>query len=153
MLTTRNVSADPPYFPILARSSQGKFVIARLRDALRQSNPVLEIADTDLEQINRDLRSSISPKQSTYAYFKVVRKGEGYTDVSLEVPPQGEFWFKSWYRIQDGTIHPQRINRYGPFIPILALPLSLLGGVFGVFCFDALNRRSRAKPVADSEVS
>lgn len=92
MLLTRNVSSDPPpYFPVLVRSSQDKFVIERLRNLSAQSNPVLEISDSDLELISGDLRSLISADHSKYAYFKVLGKGARYTDVSLEVPAKGDF--------------------------------------------------------------
>src|SRR5580658_2317948 len=76
ILLTWNISSDPPpYFPVLVRSSQGKFFIVRLRYLTPQSYPVLEVSDRDLEQINKDLRSTVSSGQSTYAYFRVLNRG------------------------------------------------------------------------------
>jgi hypothetical protein len=145
-LLTWNISSDPPSdFPVLARSSKGNFVIVQLRN-LPGSNPVLEIADRDLEQINKDLRAKVSSDQSPYAYFKVLGRGAGYTDVSLEVPTKGDFWSKGWYRIQDKSIHPQRIINYGPTMAIFIIPLSLLAGAIGVLCFNRMTRRNGAKP-------
>jgi len=145
-LLTWNISSDPPSdFPVLARSSQGNFVIVQLRN-LPESNPVLEIADRDLEQINKELRAKASSDQSPYVYLKVLGRGAGYTDVSLEVPTKGDFWSKGWYRIQDKSIHPQRIINYGPMMAILIFPISLLGGAIGLRCFNTIAHHYAAKP-------
>jgi len=142
VMLTQNVSSDPPpYFPVLARSPEGRFVVARLQNVTGQTDLVLEVADRDLERINRDLGSRISA-DNRYPYFRVLQRGRGYTDVSLEVPTKGDFWPKSWYRIQRGSIHPQRILNYGPIIAMLVFPLSLLAGALGVyFCNRVMRQR------------
>ncbi len=132
MLWTKNVSSGtPPYFPVLVRS-QNKFGVDRLQSLSPQSTVVTEITDRDLDEINRDLRSSVSVDNSKYDYFRVVDRGDSYTDVSLEVPSRGDFWPKAWYRIQNGAVHPQRIIFYGPSLGIVGLILPLVAGVIAV---------------------
>ena len=141
MLFTRNVASDPPPdFPVLAQSSKGRFVIATLRDMPGQSHLVLEIRDGDLDRINADLNSRISRHHSMYPYFRVVDKGDGHVDVSLEVPTKSDFWFKSWYRIQGGGVHPQQILRYGPHMAFFVGPLCLLAAVFAVRGYNRIAR-------------
>lgn len=145
---TRDVSADPPsYFPVLARSSQGKFMVVRFRNPSAQSSPVLEIADQDLEPINRDLTSSVSPTLPTYSYFRILERRPAFIDVALIVPTKGDFWSRSQYRIQNGVIYPQRITNYGPAMAFFVGPLSLLAGVFGVWLCERVGRRFRTTTV------
>jgi len=141
-----DASVDPtPYFPVLARSPEGRFIVVPLREA-SESNFVLEISDRDLAQINSDLTSRVSTNQSAYPYFKILARRTEYTDVVLEVPTKGDFWFKSWYRIQNGTIHPRRITRYSPMMAMFVFPLSLLAGVFSLRLCDEITRRIRKAP-------
>jgi hypothetical protein len=127
MLWTKSVSSNPPqYFPVLVRSSQDKFAVDNFSNLLPQSKLVTHVAEQDVDEINRDLRSSISA-QSNYAYFQVVGRGDGYMDVSLEVPTTADFWPKDWYRIEKGAVHPQGIIFYGPLLDIVGfiLPVAL----------------------------
>jgi hypothetical protein len=134
-LWTRDVSAGPPPdFPVLVRSSQNIFGVDRLQNLSPQSILVTEITNRDLDEINKALRSSVSTDNSKYAYFRVVARGDGYTDVSLEVPSKGDSWPKAWYRIQNGSVHAQRIIFYGPLLGVFSLVLPLVAGVLAVLC-------------------
>jgi len=145
MLWTRNVSSGPPpYFPVLVRSSQNKFGVDQFQNLSPQSTVVTEITDRDLDEINRDLRSSVSADNSKYDYFRVVGKGDGYTDVSLEVPGRGDFWPKAWYRIQNGAAHPQRIIFYGPWLGIAGFIFPLVAGVIAVLVCNRFMYRDGA---------
>ncbi len=150
MLWTKNVSSGtPPYFPVLVRSSQNKFGVDWLQSLSPQSTVVTEITDRDLEGINKDLRSLVSADNSKYDYFRVVGKGDTYTDVSLEVPSRGDFWPKAWYRIQNGSVHPQRIIFYGPWLGIAGLILPLVAGVIAVLvCKRFMHQRKGEKGTA-----
>jgi hypothetical protein len=87
-LWARDVSAaPPPYFPILLRSQQGKFVIERFQNLSPQSRLVTDIANPDVDTINGDLRFSISAENSKYSYVRILGRGEGYTDATLLILP------------------------------------------------------------------
>jgi hypothetical protein len=151
-LMTRDLSAEPIsdlFLPVLVQSSDGKnkFSIDFHPGLIPQSKLVTEIKDRDLDKINRDLGSRIGAENSHYAYFKIIERGNGYTDVSLEVPTTGDFWPKSWYRIQDGSVHPQRRLFYGPGLAMIAAYLSALGGTIALLCCNRVlrYRADRAK--------
>ena len=145
---TRDASIDPPPdFPVLARSADGRFVVVSLERGSPQSNLVLDVSDRDLQQINKDLTSRISTSRPGYSYFEVLGRYGPYTDVVLEVPAKRDFWSKSWYRIQDGAIRPQKITRYGPMMGIFVLTLACLVGVFAVRLCDRIARRPQKAPV------
>jgi hypothetical protein len=148
-LWTRDVSLAPPaYFPILVQSSQGKFGIEQFHNLSPQSRIATEIADQDVDKINSDLRSSISAGNSKYHYFRIVGRGDKYTDVSLEVPTTGDFPPKGWYRIQNGSVHPQRIIFYGPWLGIFGLTLPAVAGIIAVLIYNTFIRPRGAKPLA-----
>jgi hypothetical protein len=106
-----------------------------------QSKLVTDFAEQDLAVINRDLRASISVESSKYVYFKVLQRGPGYVDISLETPTNGDFWRKNSYRIQNGDIHPQRIIFFGPFFGLMVAIPATIAGVLSAFACEVLMRR------------
>ena len=106
-----------------------------------QSKLVTDFAEKDLAVINRDLRASISAESSKYVYFKVLRRGQGYVDVSLETPTNGDFWRKNSYRIQNGDVHPKRIIFFGPFFGMIVAIPPTIAGLLTVLGFEAVIRR------------
>src|SRR5215472_1967056 len=147
-LWTKNVSSGaPPYFPVLVRSAQNKFAVNPIQSLSPGAKVVTEIAEEDLNEINRDLRSSVSADNSKYDYFRIVGRGDGYTDVSLEAPAKGDFWPKAWYRIQSGAVHPQRILFYGPLSGIIGLILPLGAGIVAVLIGNRFIHHGPARPL------
>lgn len=106
-----------------------------------QSKLVTDFAEQDLAVINRDLRASISDESSKYVYFKVLQRGPGYVDISLETPTNGDFWRKNSYRIRNGDIHPQRIIFFGPFFGLMVAIPATVAGVLTAFTCEVLMRR------------
>jgi hypothetical protein len=106
-----------------------------------QSKLVTDFTDQELGVINRDLRASISAETSNYVYFKILHRGQGYVDVSLEAPTTGDFWRKNSYRIQNGEVLPQRIIFYGPVFGMITAVLPISAGVLGVLGCNVLIRR------------
>jgi hypothetical protein len=108
-----------------------------------KSKLVTDFTDIDLNAINQDLRASIQAENSKYVYFKILGRGQGYVDVSLEAPTSGDFWRKDSYRIQsDGTIHPQRIIFFGPGFGVAVGLLSLVVGMLAAWsCGRAIAAR------------
>jgi hypothetical protein len=146
MLWSRDVSSEPPpYFPVLIRSPEGKFIVEKLQNVSPQSSLVTEMTDQDVAKINSDLRSSISLQNSNHAYFRIVGRGKGYTDVSLEVPTTADFPPKGWYRIQNGAIHPQRIVFNGPALALFSIFLPFVAGAIAVWCCNRIMRYRRAQ--------
>jgi hypothetical protein len=143
MLWTKNVSSNSiQYFPVLVRSSQGKFAVDNFFNLLPESKLVTYITDHDIDEINSDLRSSMSIK-SNHPYFQVVGQGEGYMDVSLEVPTTADFWPRGWYRIENSAVHPQRIIFYGP-LGIIGFVLPGILGIIAVLYSDKIIRKGRS---------
>lgn len=141
-LWARDVSSAelPPHlFPVLARSPDvaGRFTIGFYPDLAPQSKLVTEVGDSDVDRINQDLRARIGATNSSYEYFKILGRGNGYTDVSLEVPTTRDFWPKSWYRLQGGEVHPQRLIFFGPSLSML---VAFVPGVAGVLAILGCNR-------------
>jgi len=150
MMLTRDLSLEPlphPLLPVLVRPADGEaaFGIGFYPGLNPQSRLVTEIADSDLDKINRDLRSRIGAENSAYAYFKIIGRGNRYTDVSLEVPTTGDFWRKGWYRIQDGSVHPQKLIFYGPGLGMIAGILCCLGGTIALLCCNKVLRDRDAR--------
>ena len=142
MLLTRDLSSKPTpdrLLPVLVRSSD-KFIVDFYPGPAPESNLVTQIADSDLDKINRDLGSRIAVENSHYAYFKIIGRGKEYMDVSLEVPTTGDFWRKGWYRIQDGSVHPQKLIFYGPGLGMIVCGLSSLGGTIALLCCNRVLR-------------
>jgi hypothetical protein len=107
------------------------------------SKLVTEVSDSDVATINRDLRASVSDYRSSSDYFKVLRRGAEFVDVSLEAPTKGDFWGKNSYRIQNGGIHPQRQIFFGPVFGAAVAALASIAGVLAVMSFEsALSRRT-----------
>jgi hypothetical protein len=147
-LGTRNVSSGTPaYFPVLVRSAQNQFAVNQIESLSPGAKVVTEIRDQDLDEINRDLRSSVSADNSKYEYFRIISRGDGYTDVSLEAPAKGDFWPKGWYRIQNGAVHPQRILFYGPSLGIIGLILPFGAGILAVLIGNRFIHNGPARPL------
>jgi hypothetical protein len=98
-----------------------------------KSKLVTNFADHDLNAINQDLRASIRAENSKYVYFKVLERGQGYVDVSLEAPMKGDFWRKDSYRIQSDEIHPRRIIFFGPGFGMVVGFLSFVVGMLAAW--------------------
>jgi len=108
-----------------------------------ESKLVTEFSDAEIATINRDLRASVSDYRSRYEYFKVLRRGAGFVDVSLEAPTKGDFWRKNSYRIQSGGIRPQRQMFFGPIFGLAVVALASVAGIVAVMGFaHALRRRA-----------
>jgi hypothetical protein len=147
-LWTKNVpSGTPAYFPVLVQSAQNKFAVNPIQSLSPGAKVVTEIREQDLDEINRDLRSSISADNSKYEYFRIIGRGDGYTDVSLEAPAKGDFWPKAWYRVQNGAVHPQRILFYGPSLGIAGLILPLGAGIIAVLIGNRFINHGPARPL------
>ena len=149
-ILTRDLSSEQlshPLVPVLVRPTVGepKFDIGFYPGLDPQSKLVVEIMDSDLNKINWDLGSRIHVENSNYAYFKIIGRGNGYTDVSLEVPTTGDFWRKGWYRIQDGSVHPQKLIFYGPGLGVIAGSLCCLGGTIALLCCNKVLRDRDAR--------
>ena len=135
MIFARNAYPDPPtFFPVLVRTAdiEGKFAISRLGNLTPESKLVTEVSDQDLAKINRDLGSRIGVKDSTYSYFKIIRRTEQSVEVSLEVPTTSDFYPKGWYRMQNKSIYPQRFIYCGPITGVFIAILPCLMGALGV---------------------
>jgi len=144
MLWARDVSADTPsYFPILVRTQQGRFAVQELGKLSPDSPVATSTSDPNLAEINEQLRVSIRDNTSKYTYFRVLKRGDRYTEVSLEVPTVGDFWRKSWYTIEDGTVHPQRLLFNGPFVGMFSLMLPALCGVGATFLSEYFLQKMR----------
>jgi hypothetical protein len=150
-LWTRDVSSEREIqtrlFAVLVRQPDhgNKYAIDFYPGIEPQSQLVTNFADEDLALVNRDLRASISAGKSHYVYFKVLRRGTGYVDVSLEAPTTGDFWRKNSYRIQNGDIHPQRIIFFGPGFGIVVAVLPTFAGVLSVLGGERFIKRSIRK--------
>jgi hypothetical protein len=143
-LWSRDISSgplNPGLVPVLVHShADGKFSVGFFPDLSSGAVVVTDVRDQDLAVINTDLRSRIPVKDYQYNYFKVLHRGQGYTDVSLEVPTTGDFWRKSWYRLQSGSVHPQRLIFFSPFFGFLVLILPTTAGVAAVLTLRFLRR-------------
>lgn len=102
-----------------------------------------------------DLQSRIPSlaKKPLYQYFRVLRRGPDYVDVSLEVPTTGDFWPKSWYRIQNGLVYPQRMIFLGPGFGMFVVIGPTLAGIASAVVLRFVlrwqrTRRSQTAPVA-----
>jgi hypothetical protein len=139
----KDVSNQPPErFPVLMQSvnNQGVYSIGHLDDS-PQLHVVAGFTKEALEQINSDLRSRISTNSFAHDYFSVKKYGDGYIDVELEVPTLHDSMSKSWYRIQDGKVIPQRRVRYGPGFAFIVMPWTLLAGAISALIVTVLLRR------------
>jgi len=146
-LWTRDVSSEqglqPRLFAVLVRQPDraNRYAVDFYPDLEPESKLVTDFSDEDLAMINRDLRASISVETSKYVYFKVLRRGPGYVDVSLETPTTGDFWRKNSYRIQNGAVQPQRIIFFGPMFGMFTAILPAIAGTIAVLGCNVLIRR------------
>ena len=151
----RDVSSDPPkFFPVLVRAAdaEGRFVIGQFGDLRPESKLVTEISDQDVARVNRDLGLRIGQENSTYPYFKIIRRTPQYADVSLEVPTTRDFYRKSWYRLQNKSIYPQRFMWHGPSTATFTMFLPCLIGAIAVWCCNKLLRRRAGARSRDQRV-
>jgi hypothetical protein len=114
-----------------------RYAVDAYPDINPQSKLVTDVADQDVEAINQDLRASVG-ENSQNVYFKILQRGNGYVDVSLEPPTTRDFWRKNSYRIQNGTIHPQSIVFFGPGFGMIVLIQQTSAGVLAVLGCEAL---------------
>jgi hypothetical protein len=137
--------ANDHTFAVLVRqlNGDGHYAVALYPDVEDGAKLVTDFTDGDVALINRDLRASISAHGSNYIYFKVLNRGEGYTDVQLELPPKGDYWSKNSYRIQGGQAYLLRDMQFGPFFGLLIAILSALAGGSAMLC---CNRALRLYP-------
>ena len=138
------VQGVPDDFPVLAHgtSDQSVYRVIRWQD-ISNSVPVTTINEIDEGEINRQLRASISTKPSRYKYFRILDRAENRIDVSLEIPTFHESRTRSWYRIEDGVVLPQKMMTYGPGFAFVVLPFSLMAGAAAVFLFRVVTKRFR----------
>jgi hypothetical protein len=148
-LSTRDFSLTqdlPAYqFAVLVRRTDrnDQFAVDFYPGIGPESKLVTEFSDTDIAMINSDLRTSASDYRSRYEYFKVLRRGTGFVDVSLEAPTAGDSWRKNSYRIEGRGIHPQRQVFFGPLFGLAAAALASVAGIVAVVGFEyALRRRA-----------
>jgi hypothetical protein len=136
-------------FAVLVRQPDrgNRFAVDHYPGIGPQSKLVTDFADHDLDDINRDLRASISAERSRYVYFKVLGRGPGYVDVSLEQPTTGDYWRKNSYRIQNGEVHPQRITFFGPVFGIVVAILPTIAGLLAALSCELVVRRCRRRIV------
>ena len=145
-LWTRDVSSEQNVedhrFSVLVRQTKesNRYAVDYYADLGGDSKLVTDFNNQDLDTINRDLRASISAESSHYVYFRVLRRGEGYTDVQLETPTTGDFWSKYSYRIKSGQAHLLRSMGFGPLFGLTVAILPLLAGVVAILCCDRLLR-------------
>jgi hypothetical protein len=148
-LWTRDFSStlDLPthQFIVLVRRADagGRFAVDSYPGIGPESTLVTEFSDADVAAINSDLRASVSDYRSRFEYFKVLGRGPGFVDVSLEAPTNGDFWRKNSYRIQSGGIHPLRQMFFSPITGLAVAASALVAGTAAVMGFEyALRRRA-----------
>lgn len=142
-LNVRQVGEVPgASFGVLVLSPDGKFETRNILN-LEDRTLVTDIADADVERVNRDLRASIGDTQGSYQYFKVLKRDPGYVDVLLEIPTERDWQFKYWYRIENGTVHEQQWLVFGPIAATLGGLLSLFVASIAVACCLLLERYTR----------
>lgn len=134
--------AESHTFAVLVRraNSSNHYAVALYPYIGEDSKLVTDFDDQNIPMINRDLHASISSENSHYVYFKVLKRGEGYTDVQLETPTTGDFWSKNSYRIKSGQVHLLRGMRFSPFFGLTVAFLPALGGMLGILCCNRLLR-------------
>ena len=149
-LMTRDFSSEQRvpthFFAVLVRrlDRADRYAVDFYPELEPQTKLVTDFPEQELAVINQDLNTSISVESSKYVYFKVLRRGRGYVDVSLETPTTGDYWRKDSYRIQDGKIHPLRIIFFGPtFGMMVALPAGAAGALAVVACKALIRRRQK----------
>ena len=135
--------SEKDFFPILARSNEGKYIVARFRDLPIGTTLVSSVSREDEEKINRDLCNSIG-WSGYYRYFQVLADENGALHVSLEVPTTHDSKVKGWYTLKQGSITPQRIVRYGPGFAFIVMPWTLVAGLVGVALYLVLIRRKKS---------
>jgi hypothetical protein len=123
--------ADKAYFPVLARTADGKYVAAPMGELPSGTILVLSVTRDEERKINRDLGKSID-RAGEYRYFEVLSEEHDAMNVSLEVPTISESKRKGWYSMKRGSIEPQNIVSYGPGFAFLVLPWTLLAGLGAV---------------------
>ncbi len=132
---------EPEYFPVLMQSADNDGIFSTgYLDYTSQLHVVTEITKEDLAKINSDLRSRISTNSFARDYFSIKRQEDSFIDVALEVPTLHDSMSKSWYRIQDGKVLPQRRVRYGPGFALVVLPWTLLAGLLSSLIVSRLIR-------------
>lgn len=123
--------ADKAYFPVLARTADGKYVAAPMGELPSGAILVLLVTRDEEEKINRDLRNSIDGAGER-RFFEVLSEEHEVVNVSLEVPTNRERKKKGWYAMKRGSIEPQKIVSYGPGFAFLVMPWTLLAGLGAV---------------------
>lgn len=104
---------------------------------------VTNITDAEVAEANRDLHAYVSDDGGTWEYLKVIARGKDYVDVSLMNPTTSDFWDTSWYRMQNGAVHPQRICFYGPGWLVFLLPIIAIGVAILFLCYWLIERYVR----------
>ncbi|MGA9352336.1 MAG: hypothetical protein WBV46_01510 [Terriglobales bacterium] len=146
-LLTRDVSSKQDAgdlgFSVLVRQTKkdNRYAVGYYPDLEEDSELVTEISDHDIAAVNRDLRVSVSDQRSDYIYFRVLRRGEGYTDVQLETPTTADFWFKDSYRIKSGNAYLLRTMGFSPMFGLMVATLPILTGVVAIICGERLLKR------------
>lgn len=125
----------PGYFPVLVTKEEhnGGFSIGNLTDASLSRPFVSILSPQTLERINKDLESEMANNcDISYASFWIRDQSEDYVDVALQViAPHGKrhaILLRTWYRIQDGRIIPQKQLFFGPGFAFVSFILVLLVG-------------------------
>jgi len=129
-------------FSVLVRrtNENDRYAVEHYSDLGEHSKLVTEFKDQDLEAINSDLRASVSAESSHYVYFKVLKRAEEYTEVQLETPTTGDFWFKYSYRIERGHVRLLKSMGFGPMFGLAVAILPIFVGVLAIICGDRLLR-------------
>jgi len=134
--------SEKKFFPVLARSADGKYLAAQLEDLPIGAVLVYSVTREEEKKINRDLCDSIG-WAGDYRYFRVLTEEEGTIQVSLEVPTTHDSKIKGWYVLKQGSIIPQRIVKYGPGFAFIVMPWTVLASLTGVAIYLVLVRRKK----------
>jgi hypothetical protein len=96
--------AGVPFFPVLIRTTAGKYDIARLDATLVDATIVSSVTRGDEARINRDLVS-----EGDYRYFRILSEGPGPTRVSLEIWSGSDRKIQTWYSLSTSGVIPEKV--------------------------------------------
>lgn len=135
--------SSPKHFPIvvIATNASPAYQIAWLNKLTPEQAAVTILSSGIVDNINRDLRLSVSTNDFQYSYFKILATKGNDTDVSLEVPTTHESKHRTWYRIRNDTIIPQREMQYGPGFAFFVIPFTALAGLASMGMMSLLINR------------
>lgn len=125
---------EKEFFPVLVRSADGKFSIAKLGSLPDGTQIITSVRREEEPKINRDLCDSIGLKND-YRYFQVLAEEGGMVHVSLEVPTTHDSKTNVWYSLKNGSLTPERIVDLGPGFAFECLPWNFGAGILGAVLY------------------